>query len=157
MDNKITKRLTRDTSYKTPDKTYQSTLSDTDIAKKLTDYIKVKPIDVIKIPLNTHLRYFSINPKTGEKQFRLGGVLTKIGDNNQYVVLSNGTLSWSVQINNTIFYKKLNINEIKEQVSNEATTVVQSQMEQIIEENKQLKKMLKQIKDTTISSKKNKK
>ena len=81
-----TKRLSRDFNYKPPDKTYQSSLSDTDIAKKLVDYERVKTSDIFKIPLGTHIRYFTINPKTGEKQFRLGGTVNKFGENNEYLV-----------------------------------------------------------------------
>jgi hypothetical protein len=163
--DQITKRLSRDVSYKPPEKTYQKSLSDIDIAKKLEDYIKVKSNDIFQIPLNTHVRYFSTNPKTGQKEFRLGGVITKFGDNGEYVVLSNGKLSWSVQIKNTIFYKKLTLNEIKEKVQNDTILQVKStdinketkNIEQILEENKKLKKMLKEIKETTIQSKSKKK
>lgn len=157
MDVKITKRLSRDTSYKQPEKTYQQTLSIEDINKKLIDYEKIKSTDIFKIPLNTHIRYFSINPKTKEKQFRMGGILTKFGDNGQYIVLSNGTFSWSVQVASSIFYKKLNLNEIKEQVEINTQQSVQKDMEDIIKENKDLKKMLKQIKETTLLSKQKKK
>jgi hypothetical protein len=159
MDStKITKRLSRDTSYKPTDKSYQSTLSDNDIAKKLTDYSRVKTNDVLKIPLGTHIRYFNINPKTGEKQFRLGGTLSKFGDNNEYIICSNGTFSWSVQLATSIIYKKLTSDELKETVKKTVVEETKTEMADIIKENKELKKMLKEIKDTTISSKnKNKK
>lgn len=159
MDStKITKRLSRDTSYKPTDKSYQSTLSDNDIAKKLTDYSRVKTNDVLKIPLGTHIRYFNINPKTGEKQFRLGGTLSKFGDNNEYIICSNGTFSWSVQLATSIIYKKLTSDELKETVKKTVVEETKTEMADIIKENKELKKMLKEIKETTISSKnKNKK
>jgi hypothetical protein len=147
--NKITKRLSRDTSYKPTEKSYQSTLSDVDIAKKLTDYTKIKSPEVYKIPLGTHIRYFTVNPKTGEKEFRLGGTLNKLGDNNQYIVLSNGTFSWSVQLANSIIYKKLSINELKETVKEDT----KKEMTDLQKENKELKKMIKQIKETTLNSK----
>ena len=87
----------------------------------------------------------------------MGGILTKFGDNGQYIVLSNGTYSWSVQVATSIFYKKLNLNEIKEQVEINTHQTVQKDMEDIIKENKDLKKMLKQIKETTLLSKHKKK
>jgi hypothetical protein len=149
MQTPITKRLTRDTSYKKATNTYQDLLSPEDIAKKLEDYSKVKKEDIFKIPINSHVRYFTLG-KSGEKEFRLGGVITKFGDNGEYVVLSNGTFSWSVQIKNTTFYKKLNLNEIKEK----AVDDVKINIDTIMKENKELKKMLKQIKDTTINAKK---
>jgi hypothetical protein len=152
IPNKITQRLSR-TSNKPTGESYQSTLTDEEIAKKLEDYVRVKKDDVSKIPLGTHVRYFTINPQNGGKQFRLGGTLTKFGENGQYFVCSNGTYSWSVQINNSIIYKKISINEIKENAADD----VKKQMEDIIEENKKLKKMIKQIKETTINSKSKKK
>jgi len=151
-----TKRLSRDTNYKSSDKTYQSTLSKEDIAKKLEDYVRVESNKVITLPLNTHLRYFTINPKTGEKSFRLGGYLTKVGDNNEYVILSNNQLSWSVQLSNSLFYKKLTQNEFKNHIQSEVEEDFKSQMEQLIKENKELKKIIKQIKVTTENSKKSK-
>jgi hypothetical protein len=148
----ITKRLSRDTNYKPTGNTYTQQLSEADIKKKLEDYIRVKKEDVPSIPLNTHIRYFSINPKTGEKQFRMGGMLTKHDPNNQYIVCSNGTLSWSVQIANSIFYKKMSNNEYKEHIQTEVQDSVQDQLEVLIKENRELKKVLKQIKDTTINN-----
>ena len=158
MNNNITKRLSRDTAYKPPDNTYQSSLSDVDISKKLEDYTRVKTSDIFKIPLQTHIRYFTINPKTGEKQFRLGGYLTKYGDNSEYIVCSNGTLSWSVQLSNSIIYKKLSIAELKENTKKHAIDDSKKEMANLIKENKELKKMIKEIKETTINAKtKNKK
>ena len=158
MNNNITKRLSRDTAYKPPDNTYQSSLSDVDIAKKLDDYSRVKTSDIFKIPIGTHLRYFTINPKTGEKQFRLGGNLTKFGDNGEYIVCSNGTFSWSVQLSNSIIYKKLSISEVKENTKKHVIDDSKKEMASIVKVNKELKKMIKEIKEATITSKnKNKK
>jgi hypothetical protein len=148
-----TKRLSRDLNYKAPEKTYQSTLSKEEIAKKLEGYTRVEGNKINQVQLNTHIRYFTVNPKNNQKEFRLGGYLTKIGDNNEYVVLSNGNFSWSVQIANTIFYKKLKLDEYKDQVVSEIDDSVKKQMELLMKENKDLKKIIKEIKDTTIKSK----
>lgn len=161
MDNsKITKRLTRDTSYKPPETTYQATLTPEEIAKKLADYERVRSDDIFKIPLGTHIRYFTKNPKTGEKQFRLGGNLTKFGDNNKYIVCSNGNFSWSVQLDGSTIYKKLSIEEVKDKAKREALEELKekkednkSAMADIIQENRELKKMLKEIRDTTTKEK----
>jgi hypothetical protein len=163
MDTIITKRLSRDTSYKPTDKTYQQSLTNEDIIKKLEDYEKVKSNDIFLIPLNTHLRYFTVNPKTGKTEFRLGGVITKFGDNREYVVLSNGKFTWSVQLNNTTFYKKLSINQIKENIKLETLSQIKKDkkesknIDELLEENKKLKSIIKEIKDTTIQSKNKKK
>lgn len=148
-----TKRLSRDQNYKQPEKTYQSTLSKEDIAKKLEGYTRIEGNKVPQIPLNTHLRYFTVNPKNNQKEFRLGGYLTKIGDNNEYAILSNGNFSWSVQFANTIFYKKLKLDEYKEQVVLEIDESIKKKMDILLKENKDLKKVIKEIKDTTIKNK----
>jgi len=153
MNQNITKRLSRDTSYKTPENTYQSSLSDVDIAKKLEDYSRVKTSEIFKIPIGTHIRYFTINPKTGEKQFRLGGNLSKYGENSEYIVCSNGTFSWSVQLSNSIIYKKLSLSEVKENTKQNAVDDSKKEMSDLLKENKELKKMIKEIKDATITSK----
>jgi hypothetical protein len=153
----ITKRLSRDKTYKPPENTYQSTLSDADIAKKLEDYTRVKTSEIFKIPIGTHIRYFTINPKTGEKQFRLGGNLTKYGENGEYIVCSNGTYSWSIQLSNSIIYKKLSISELKENTKKVAIDDSKKEIDDLIKENKELKKMIKEIKEATISAKKIKK
>lgn len=154
MNQNITKRLSRDKTYKPPENTYQSSLSDVDIAKKLEDYSRVKTSDIFKIPIGTHIRYFTINPKTGEKQFRLGGNLTKYGENGEYVVCSNGTYSWSVQLANSIIYKKLSTSELKEHTKQMVVDDSKKEMADLIKENKELKKMIKEIKEATITAKK---
>ena len=115
----VTKRITR-TQYNRPDKTYQQQLSGSQIKEKLKDYKKVS--DIKNISTGTHLRYFTINKKTGEQLFRLGGVLTRTDPENRFVILSNGDVSWSVQINNTVFFQKMTDNEIREEIKNEIMT-----------------------------------
>jgi hypothetical protein len=155
--NKITKRLSRDTTYKTDQQSYQSTLSENDIAKKLADYVRVRSSEITSIPINTHIRYFTINPKNGEKQFRLGGSLTKIDEDSKYLILSNGTFSWSVQLSNSIIYRKLSPNELKETIKSSAVDEVKKETAELIKENKELKKMIKEIKEATIKAKEVKK
>ena len=152
---KITRRLAN--SSKPEGLTYQEKLTPEDISKKLLDYVKVQPNEIFKIPLNTHLRYISINSKTGEKSFRLGGFLTKFGDNNEYIVLTNNNVSWSVQLATSIIFKKLSPNELIHKVETEVHDEVKKRMDQLEKENKDLKKIIKQIKVTTENSKSKKK
>jgi hypothetical protein len=113
------KRLTKD-NYDRPDKTVQDTLTKDEIAEKLDGYTRVK--NIAEVPLNTHLRYFStdINKKTGatERKFRLGGFLINNSNHKKYIVLSNGKLSWSVQTDNTIFFRKKTNDEIVDEYEN---------------------------------------
>ena len=67
-----------------------------------------------KVPLGTHLRYFSI--KDGVKLFRMGGNLKRNLDLPKFVVLVNALgVEWTVQIKDTTFYKKMSLKEIKEE------------------------------------------
>lgn len=153
----ITRRMSRDKSYNpnNSEKTYQSTLSQEEIAKKLEDYVLVPTEEINTIQIGTHIRYFNINPKTGEKQFRMGGFLTKIAD--KYIVCNNGNLSWCIQFANNIIYKKLSNVELKENIIKTTTETNNQVVDNLIEENKQLKKMIKEIKETTIKAKEAKK
>ena len=92
-NNNKTKRLTKD-DEKTKN-SMQKNLSPDDIKEKLEEYKRVDDISVVS--LNAHLRYFTTD-KSGNKNFRLGGFLTKIDKEKGYMILSNGNVSWSVQI-----------------------------------------------------------
>jgi hypothetical protein len=117
MDNKVTKRLTRDKSYQRPAKTYQDNLSNQEIKEKLKEYKKV--VDIRAVSIGTHIRYFAVDPKTNEKTFRLGGTLNKVDPEGRFIILGNGTVSWSVQIPNTVFFQKMTENEFKEELKKE--------------------------------------
>jgi hypothetical protein len=85
-----------------------------EVNDKLYDYVEVKNIKDVK--LNTHVRYFVFkeDKKTNniKKLFRLGGYLVNKETADKYVVLSNGKNTWSVQTDKTIFYRKLDSQEI---------------------------------------------
>ena len=136
QSEKITKRLSRDTSYTRPQKTYQEKLSADDIEDKLEEYIKVDNIS--EVALNSHVRYFSYNPKTKKKEFRLGGFLVRKDNPDKYVVLSNGNQSWSVQTKDTLFFKKMTIKELKKEY--------EDQIEKLSKENTKLRKYAKKLK-----------
>ncbi len=143
MNRFITKRMTND-NYKKVGRSYQDNLSPEEIKKKLEDYKLVKDID--DVGLNTHLRYFMIDEKTGKKHFRLGGFLTK--NEKDYIVLSNGQLSWSVQKNNSTFFQKLSNSEIKEEVENKLIKKYEKTIIALNDENTRLKNVIKSIKKT---------
>jgi len=107
MYNK-TQRLGADKTYKRPIVTYQEQLSKEDIADKLKGYVKVDTFD--DIPVNTHIRYFLLK-KGSDPAFRTGGFLKNKMNADIYVILTNGKDSWSVQIKDTIFYRKLSHTE----------------------------------------------
>ena len=131
MNNTITKRLSRDTTYTKTKKSYQDKLSPSEIKQKLAEYKQVDDID--SVSLNSHVRYFTFNPKNGKKLFRLGGFLTKI--DKEYVILSNGKFSWSVQKKNSVFFQKMNFNELKDELSKKIAKKYEKQIEKLKYEN----------------------
>ena len=144
MDKKITKRLSRDTSYTKKKKFYQETLSPAEIKKKLEEYKQVD--DITKLEIGVHLRYFTINKKTGEKQFRLGGFLSKMDPQYRYIILQNGTLSWSVQLENTVLFQKMTFSKLKEEIIQKVAKKYEKKLQKLEEENNNLKSALKEIK-----------
>jgi hypothetical protein len=86
-----TKRL-KDTKYEKPEGLTETELSQTKekMEEKLKNYTEA---DISTIPLNLHCRY--IVYKDDKWQFMLGGLLKQV--EKDYVVLTNGRLTWSVQ------------------------------------------------------------
>lgn len=128
--------------YTNKGKTYQQSLSNAEIKEKLKDYSKVDNITTVSI--GTHIRYYTIDPKTKEKIFRLGGTLNKIDPEHRFIILSNGEITWSAQIPNCIFFRKLTESELKaelkEEIKKEVMTEVMSpDMLHLDEENEELK------------------
>jgi hypothetical protein len=158
----ITKRLSRTKPYSSNEKqkTFQDSLTNEQIKEYLKDYKSVD--DIYKVAISTHIRYFTIDQKTNNKLFRLGGTLNKFGQNGEYIILSNGELSWSVQIKNTIFYKKMTELELREEIKHEILTEVQENVINELDdkkvEYKNLEKEYKNLeKKHNILDKKNKK
>lgn len=137
MDNK-TKRITRD-NYNRPKKTYQETLSNAEIKEKLKEYKKVS--NIRNVSIGTHIRYFSVDTQTGGKQFRLGGNLNKVDPEGRFVILSNGTLNWSVQVPDTIFFQKMTEDEYKEELKREIKKEIQTETNVDEDDFNKLKKM----------------
>jgi hypothetical protein len=104
-------------NYKMPKETYTDRLDENDIGDLLSDYVKVD--NIMEVSVNTHIRYFTlITDKTKgtiTRKFRMGGFLSNKNNGHVYIILSNGRKTWSVQTKNTVFYRKLTINEIKEE------------------------------------------
>lgn len=138
--NKKTISLTNDKKYIRPKYTIQDKITQEEINDALKNYIECD--DINKVPIGSHLRYFinTIN-KRGEmeQKFRFGGFLKNKDNCDKYVILTNNTVSWSVQVDNVTFFKKMSLDEIKDEY------------EKIIEEKQQyiksLKKEIKKIKN----------
>jgi predicted amino acid racemase len=114
------------------------------LKKKLEEYKQVT--DISKVGLNTHLRYFTKNTKTGKQMFRLGGFLSKVNLTQGYVVLNNGNLSWSVQLKNSIFFEKMSFTDFKKQLKKAYDKKYRNKITKLQTENEKLKKAIKEIK-----------
>ena len=114
--NKKTISIVNDKKYTRPKHTLQDKITEDEIEEALKDYIECD--DISKIPIGAHLRYFitTTNKKGNtERKFRFGGFLKNKDNCDKYVILTNNTISWSVQVDNTTFFKKMNVDEIKEE------------------------------------------
>jgi hypothetical protein len=82
---------------------------------------------------------------TKKPAFRLGGFLTKFGDDYKYVVLSNGTISWSVQNNaDTQFWSKMNSKEIVTNLETEMEEKTDDKVKKLKEKNEYLIKLIEE-------------
>jgi hypothetical protein len=99
--------------YVRPKTTITDQLTKDEINEKLEDYVKVD--DIYKVPLGTHLRYFSKDKKTGELKFRLGGQLYNNKGLPKYVILKAVNAQFSVQVKDTVFWRKLSMVELKKE------------------------------------------
>jgi hypothetical protein len=110
-------------SYKgpRPKETYQSQMTEGDIEEKLKLYKKIDNVDELaKLPLNTHIRYYSVTKDDKGKKvkkFRLGGFLNNKDNYDKYIILSNKNISWSVDTKTSILYRKLKDEEIDKNIN----------------------------------------
>ena len=135
------KRISKD-DYKRPKHTIQDKMTEEEIDEKLEDYIEIE--DIFKVPLNSHIRYYTLIPgKDGEikKAFRLGGQLKNKDNADKYIILSNGTVTWTVQMETSILYRKMTLEEIKEDYEN----IIKDLEESNLLLKKDNKKLLKKI------------
>jgi len=136
---KFIKKIGSD-GYVRPAQTATDKLTPEEIEAKLEDYTQVT--DLAKVPIGVHLRYFVL--EDGKRKFRPGGILHKNDGLPLYVYLSNGTQSWAVQVQDTIFFRKMTIKEMKEDYAKQIDEL-QKKNDKLVEENKKLLEENKQI------------
>lgn len=129
--------------YKRPKETFTDRLSKKQIADLLVDYEKVT--DLSTVPIGTHIRY--ITKIKGVSHFRMGGNLIITTGLPEYVILSNGSLKWSVQTKDTVFFRKINIDQIKDEYEKEIWKLNRI-IKNLVMEIKDLKTELNKIKKT---------
>lgn len=142
-----TKRIS-DTKYTRPILTYTDKLSKQQVKELLIDYEQIKSLeDLQNIIQGTHLRYFE--KKGNELKFRTGGILTVNSGFPEYLILSSGSVSWSVQIKKCIFFKRITIIQVKHEyeklIKDNSATILGLQIT-LKEKDKYIKLLLKKIK-----------
>ena len=105
-----------DDNYKKTGNELQNKLTEEDIQLLLEEYDEVDSDNMKTLKPGLYIRYFTLKKKKNDiiKLFRMGGQIIRIDHQNKYLVLSNGKITWSVQFNNNIFYKKMSFDDIKE-------------------------------------------
>ena len=134
-------RINKD-GYERPKHTIQDKMNDNEIEEKLADYLEVE--DINKVPIGTHIRYYTLVPNDkGEikKAFRLGGQLHNKDNADKYIILSNGKITWTVQTETSILYRKMTIDEIKDDYEN----FIKDLEDEVVQLKKDNKKLLKKI------------
>ena len=136
----------RNTQYNRPKGgTLTDRLQDPDeYKKKLQGYVEVDNID--HVPERTHVRYFVYDTKRQAWMFRTGGIIRL--KHPDYVILSNGRVSWSVQkekydeatgdVWETKFFKILS----KQALAEIALDQQQKEIDQLRQENEALRQQV---------------
>jgi predicted nuclease with TOPRIM domain len=133
--------------------TYQSKLTEADIQEKLKMYKKINSLDEIsKLPLQSHIRYYSVTKDpSGQKvkHFRLGGFLDNKDNYDKYIILSNKNVSWSVNTQTSILYRKLKDDEIEKNINvqTEIATNANDELKKIKEKYSKLEKAYFELTD----------
>jgi len=155
-----TKRFSRQKNWERPQKTETDNINDDKekIREKLENYVEVENIDFVSA--QTHVRYFVFDTRGADPgyKFRLGGLLAM--KHTDYVVLSNGSLTWSVpkktehdsQKFPTRFYRILTPYEMQQkkadqnrQESDEKQIMVSQQMEELEKQKAEIEKLKRVI------------
>lgn len=154
------KRFSRQKNWQRPQQTETDKINDDPERQQqlLENYIEAENIDMVSI--GTHVRYYIFDTRLEEPEyvFRLGGLLAK--KDTGYVVLSNGSLSWSVpkqsehagKIFKTKFFRVLNPTETQQkradtmrQEKDKQAMVAQQQLEELERQKAEIEKLKKVI------------
>ena len=100
-------------------KTFHDLLTEEDINILLEDYEEINNIHELKPGIL--IRYYKLINQNNDiiKLFRTGGTIINIDFEKKYLIVSNGKTNWSVQMDNSIFYKKITLEELKNYYENE--------------------------------------
>lgn len=127
-----------DVEYIGPKKTFTQELSKEEINKLLEGYTETS---FSKLNKGFHVRYFK--KVNNSLEFKMGGTILK--KEPEYIILTNGTVNWSVQKINNIFYQQESISNIKNELEEqyiEQIETLKKEKEELISYIKILKKQL---------------
>lgn len=149
MNNKNLKKIS-DVPYKGDKKTITQQLTKEQIEDLCDGY---KKTNFENLKLLHHVRYFVIDKKTKESLFRMGGTILKIVNENamdneqekKYVVLTNGSVNWTVQKENTIFLQAKSIKIIEQELNEKYGDIIAKQNDEIKALNKYVNHLKKII------------
>lgn len=114
------RRIQDSNDYKKPnDGTLQSNFTNDQIKEKLKNYKRLNKKEFETVKMGTWIKYINRN----KKEFRIGGILTKVEMKLGYIVLRNpySNISWSVQLKDNVFFvpdveRKSEIEEAKNEL-----------------------------------------
>jgi hypothetical protein len=134
-----------DKKYTGPKKTFTEKLTKNEIKNLLDGYTET-PFD--KLHIGHNVRYFVNNVKSGNLDFRMGGFIIKIEED--FVIISNGTVNWSAQKKNTIYWEQIPLSIMKKMIEEECQEKIKKKEEEILH----LHSLVKQLKNKNSENKK---
>jgi hypothetical protein len=152
------KRYSRQKNWQRPEQTETDRINENPelIQQKLENYVEATNIDIVSV--GTHVRYYIFDTRYGEYKFRLGGLLAK--KDAAFVVLANGSLSWSVpketehngKTHKTRFFRILNPTELEQkradsmrQEKDKQSMIVNQQLQELEKQKAEIEKLKKVI------------
>lgn len=138
---------TKKPDYKRPAETFTDKLTDGEIMNLLEDYEKVT--DISQVDNGVSIKYFlkdDDNPNAKPK-FRMGGTLINKEGLPDYIMLTTGKFTWSVQMKTAILYRKIPNKSIKaeyEKILAEKNSIIDelvARIKVLMEENEKYKSM----------------
>lgn len=99
--------------YKKQAITATELLSPEEIKIRLKNFHKIKPENIINLPIYTHIQYFQVS-NDNKFKYRTGGTLI-VNKAPVFLVLSNGRKNWSVQLDSHIIFANKDIDIISEE------------------------------------------
>ena len=116
----------------------QGNYTNDDINELLKEFNIIDNIKDLKIGNEIRYYTFIIKNNIEYKIFRLGGTIYEIDLENKNMVIGNGNFTWKIKFNKNIFYKKIDMYQIKKYYESEIDNI-ESEKQEITSEYQQIK------------------